>query len=73
MQPIHYGITLALVALLGSGILAWQTSQPMYFVLSIVLVYVFGQDTIGQFSRGSQDDRDPEDYDGTKAGFIQDR
>lgn len=76
MQPIHYGLTLAIMAILFGAGLAWHQGQPLVFIVTLLMVYLLGNETVAKFSvqqgHGPGDD-DPDDYQGTAAGFTQDK
>lgn len=37
MQPIHYSMILNVLAMVLAGLLSWQTSQPLWLIVVIML------------------------------------
>lgn len=64
MQPIHYSLIFNVLALLLTGLLAWEFNEPMLVVVSLLVA----QHTIARFN--DQDDDDDDDEPGI--GFMAD-
>jgi hypothetical protein len=68
MHPIHYSLLLGVLTLIGGFTLALVQGEPLVFVISLIVGYLLGAQTVGRFDRGPDDDPG---YDGTPgAGFV---
>lgn len=74
LHPIHYSLIINLVVMAIAGGLAWAFSQPLVFILAVILsnhaLERFRNDPPGA-GRDSDDDEDPE-YSESRAGFTAD-
>lgn len=71
MHPIHYSLTIAVLTLVASAVIALVLAQPLVFVIGLVFTFVFGRDTVGRFDE--PEDEPPEPTEAQSIGFVKTR